>query len=79
MRSIFVRIQSSSVRGVAMPAGKEGDEKRRTRSELTAEERRLVALEDMADELQRIRGYFADVSLWVAHIGRNMPVGRGRP
>ena len=48
-------------------------------AELGPEERRILALEDIADELHLIRGYFADVSLWVAHIGRNMPVGRGRP
>jgi hypothetical protein len=62
-----------------MAADREDKVSRKDRTELGAEERRLLALEDIADELHLIRGYFADVSLWVAHIGRNMPVGRGRP
>ena len=62
-----------------MAGGGDDGDRRKPRAELSPEERRLRALEDIADELQLIRSHFADVSLWVAHIGRNMPVGRGRP
>ena len=62
-----------------MALGGDDGDRRKPRAELGPEERRLRALENIADELHLIRGHFADVSLWVAHIGRNMPVGRGRP
>lgn len=40
------------------------------------DERRAAALEDIATSLRSIRTYAADISLWIAHIGRNLPTGR---
>lgn len=41
------------------------------RAQLEPEERRLRALEDISDNLVEIRAALNDISLWVAHIGRN--------
>lgn len=39
-------------------------------------ERRTRAIEDIAESLVRIRASIADISIWIAHIGRNTPGGR---
>lgn len=44
--------------------------------ELAPDERKLKALEEIADALHAIRAYQADLSVWAAHIGRQFPVGR---
>jgi hypothetical protein len=41
------------------------------RAQLEPDERRLRALEDISDSLVEIRAALTDISLWVAHIGRN--------
>lgn len=52
----------SSVKGVAPTA--------------SLAERQVKALEDIAEAMQGIRTYLIDVSLWLAHIGRNQPPAR---
>lgn len=40
---------------------------------LSLAERRVRALEDIAEAMRGVRGHLVDVSLWLAHIGRNLP------
>jgi hypothetical protein len=46
------------------------------RAAMSHEERRTRSLEEIADSLERMRGSIADIGIWIAHIGRNMPTGR---
>ena len=45
------------------------------RGALSHAERRTRALEDIADSPERMRDSIVDMSIWIAHIGRNTPGG----